>query len=327
MPTFDLPFPVMVAAFVAVLLLVEGLYLLVRDLTGGSAAINRRLRMLAAGKDGKAVLDSLRRHRRGDQDKLAGRLLQWGPAGALDRMIQEVGLLTTTGRFLLRMGAMTMATGLAGLFALHLTPMAAAALALAVGIGLPLLWLRRRAAARLRKLGEQLPDAVDMIVRSLRAGHPVATAIGNVGREMPDPIGTEFGLVFDEMTYGLDLREALENLAARVAVSDLRFLVVAVRVQYGTGGNLAEVLGNLSRVVRERMTMKRKVHALSAEGRLSATILSALPFVLAGLIFLLRPAYYADSTDDPLFLPLLASGIAGILAGIVVMQRIVNFRI
>lgn len=322
----ELPIAQLVLAFVAVLFLVEGLHGLARHLFGWKGAMNRRLRMLAQGTDGARVVAILRRNRPADALSLATRLLAWGPVARFDRLLSEAGLTISTGRMLAHLLTATGTLFLVALVVIRLDLWKCLLLAGMLGVVLPLLWLRRRAAKRLIRLGEQLPDAIDMIVRSLRAGHPVATAIGVVGREMADPIGTEFGLVFDEMTYGLDLREALENLGGRSRVQDLHYLVVAVRVQYGTGGNLAEVLASLSRVIRDRLRMKTRIRALSAEGRLSATILSALPFVLAGAIFLMKPKYYQDAMADPAFLPLMGSGLFGIIMGIVAMQRLVNFR-
>jgi len=316
----------LVTAFVAVLLLVEGAAGLIRDLFGMRGAMNRRLRMLAQGVDGSEVMATLRRRRTAEAEGLAARLLALKPVARLDGMLNQAGMTVPTGRFMAMMLGFALVVLVAAALIIQLALWKSMVLAAGLGLLLPLLWLHRRGRKRLRRLADQLPDAIDMIVRSLRAGHPVATAISMVASEMPDPIGSEFGLVFDEMTYGLDLREALENLAHRLPVQDLQYLVVAVRVQYGTGGNLGEVLAGLSRVIRDRMRMKNRIHALSAEGRMSASILSALPFVLAGVIFVINPDYYLKATGDPAFAPLIGWGTFGIAMGIVTMHRIVNFR-
>lgn len=317
---------VLVVSFLAVLLLVEGLRGLFRDVFGVRGAINQRLRMLAQGADGATVLATLRRRSNGDHTGWYARLLAWPPVVRLDGMLCRAGMTTSTGQFLLRMVACTVIVVLLGTLLIRFALWKSLLLGATIGILLPLCWLALRARRRIYRLSLQLPEAIDMLVRSLRAGHPIASAIGMVSREMPDPIGSEFGLVFDEMTYGLDLKEALENLAGRLPISDLHFLVVAVRVQYGTGGNLAEVLAGLGRVIRDRIRMKARIRALSAEGRLSATVLSALPFVLGGVIFLLRPNYYLTAMGDPVFMPLVSLGAFGIALGIFAMQRIVNFR-
>ena len=196
-----------------------------------------------------------------------------------------------------------------------------------VGVAGPLLVLILSRSRRLKEMTRQLPDAIDIVVRSLRAGHPVSTSITMVAREMRDPIATEFGLVVDEMTYGLNLDDALSNMARRVGLSDLRFLVVAVMIQMQVGGNLAEVLNSLSRVIRERATMRAKIRALSAEGRFSASLLSVLPFILVGVITLVRPTYYAGVSADPFFWPILWVGFGLMVLGIMVMYRMVNFRV
>lgn len=317
---------VLVVSFLAVLLLVEGLRGLSRDVFGMRGAMNKRVRMLAQGVDGAEVLATLRRKNNADQHGLYARLLAWPPVARLDGLLGRAGLTIPTGQYLGRMAACTGVILLVAAVVVRLALWKALLLAAILGVLLPLCWLHLRARRRLYRLSLQLPDAIDMLVRSLRAGHPIASAIGLVAREMPDPIGSEFGLVFDEMTYGLDLKEALENLAQRLPVRDLHFLVVAVRVQYGTGGNLAEVLAGLGRVIRDRIRMKSRIRALSAEGRLSATVLSALPFVLGGVIFAMRPDYYLKAMGDPAFLPLVSVGLFGIALGIVAMQRIVNFR-
>src|ERR671924_1245734 len=147
---------------------------------------------------------------------------------------------------------------------------------------------------RQRQFGAQFPDALDMIVRSLRAGHPVPIAITMVAREMPDPIGSEFGIVADEITYGIDLEAALRNLYFRIGQDDLPLFVTAVAIQGSTGGNLGEILDNLSRVIRERFKMRRKIRALAAEGRASALILSSLPIAMFLIVQLVAPDFYAS---------------------------------
>jgi tight adherence protein B len=184
--------------------------------------------------------------------------------------------------------------------------------------------LRRR---RVTRFEQQFPDAVDMAVRGLRAGHPVATAMSIVAKEFTDPVGTEFGIALDEMTYGLDLERALKNMEARVGMSDLNFMVVAVTIQQQLGGNLAEVLHNLARIMRERLRMKLKIKAASAEGRFSALILSLTPFVLMGIISLMNPSYYGEVDADPIFYPALEAAFVLMLFGIFVMYRMVKFRV
>ena len=139
---------------------------------------------------------------------------------------------------------------------------------------------------------EQLPDAIDVIIRGVRVGLPFASAIGLVAREMPDPVGTEFGMLADEMSFGLDMRAALENLYRRVGQEDLLFLTVSLSIQNQTGGNIAEILSRLSQLMRKRSEMRLKIRALSAEGRASAFFLSSFPFLLIFVINLFSPKYF-----------------------------------
>ena len=200
-------------------------------------------------------------------------------------------------------------------------------LALLAGLLLPPLYLSHKAAARKRKFGQQLPDALDIMVRSLRAGHPINAAMGLVAKEMSDPMGTEFGIAVDEMTYGLEMDEALENLSDRVQVEDFNYVVMSISIQRETGGNLAGVLAGLSHVIRERARMFLKVRSLSSEGRISALVLCILPFVTAGLIFAGNPDYYTKVVGDPLFLPMASLAIVNLLLGIFIIYRMVNFRV
>ena len=150
------------------------------------------------------------------------------------------------------------------------------------------------AARRLKKFGAQFPEAIDVIVRSLRAGHPVPVAVSMVGREFTDPVGSEFGIVTDEITYGADLETAMRNLHFRVGQDDLPLFVTAVAIQGSTGGNLGEILENLSAVIRQRFKMRRKVKALASEARASAMILSALPIAMFAIVQVVSPDFYAS---------------------------------
>ena len=166
-----------------------------------------------------------------------------------------------------------------------------------------------------------------MIVRSLRAGHPLNAAMSVAADEMPDPIGSEFGIAVDEATYGIDLRDAVQNMADRVGLHDLHYMVVSIRIQYGTGGNLAEVLAGLSKVIRDRFNMFRKIKAVSAEGRLAGYFLSALPILTAGALWMVNPDYYLDVSDDPRAPYLIYSVLVLITLNVILINRLVNFRV
>ena len=314
---FDSLFLVYGAIFLATILLIEGIFSLLGDLRHGSRrSINRRLQLLEQGSTTDGVLKTLRRDFR--SGVLAGT--------ELDRSIAQAGWSISAGRFVILLIAATIAIG-AGLGVSGvISPVIGAVLGVIFGAVAPLLYLRIVKAKRLRRFGEQLPDALDVIVRSLRAGHPVASAMGLVAREMSDPIGSEFGITDDEMTYGLALPEALANMSDRVNQGDLKFVLVAINIQHGTGGNLAEVLSGISGVIRARSRMKQKIAALSAEGRLSAVILSVLPFLVAGVIFAFKGDYYMEHAGDPRIWIAVGSGFLLMVFGVIVMQRMVRFR-
>jgi tight adherence protein B len=203
----------------------------------------------------------------------------------------------------------------------------AAAAALVVALLLPfavLLFMRKR---RHGKFAAQFPDAMDIIVRSLRAGHPVPVAVGLVAQEMPDPIGTEFGIAADEITYGADVETAMRNLYFRVGQEDLPLFVTAVSIQGSTGGNLSEILENLSRVIRERFKMRRKIRALAAEGKFSALFLSGLPVAIFFLLNIVAPDFYAIVWNQSLTKMGLALAATWMILGNMVMYKMCNFRI
>jgi tight adherence protein B len=203
----------------------------------------------------------------------------------------------------------------------------ASLIALFCGTVLPYMVLRYLRSRRQKKFGAQFPDGLDIIVRSLRAGHPVLVAINMVAREMKDPIGSEFGVVVDEITYGADLESALRNLYFRIGQDDLPLFVIAVAIQGSTGGNLGEILENLSGVIRQRFKMRRKIRALAAEGRASALILSSLPIAVFLMIQLISPDFYASVWNEDITKIALACAGGWMGIGNFIMFRMVNFRI
>lgn len=318
--------------FVTVLLLVEGVYYFFIHPTLANRRTNRRLSMLNAGMESREVLSLLRRQPVRETRGLGGLV---HPVDYLEGLISHTGMQVTPLRvvvimlvvaFFAMMGfQVAYATGRLP----HvLTPLYyQVPIALLAGVVLPIFYFSSKAKERRKKFAEQLPDALDLIVRSLRAGHPINAALGLVCKEMSDPIGTEFGIAVDEMTYGLDLTEALQNLNERVQVEDFNYVVMSISIQHETGGNLAAVLAGLARVIRARARMFLKVRSLSSEGRMSALVLCALPFVVGFLIFAGNPAYYTKFADDPLFLPILSGAVFNMGVGIYMIYRMVNFRV
>ncbi len=329
---FDTIYLIYGAIFLAALLAVEGVSYLLTDSRVGRDAVNRRMKMLESGATTREVFQTLRREPR-DKVSFLGPLGNWG--ARLDNLIQQTGMTLSIQRLLLMMAALTVGCFVTavmltrgGLLSGSVIVIGIIALlSIAVGVAGPITFLKYKKAERLKAFAEQLPDALDVMVRSLQAGHPVSAAMTLVTKEMPDPIGTEFGIAVDEMTYGLELREALANLGDRVDVEDYQYVVVSINIQHETGGNLAEVLHGLSTVIRARFRMFKKIRALSAEGRLSAKILAILPIAFAALTFSNKPHYYINASDDPLFWPLVGVAIGLEIVGVYVMYRLVNFRV
>jgi tight adherence protein B len=299
----------------------EAVYLLCFSTASYRSQINRRLKLSKDRPDRESVLVELRRER-GLTSSGNYRL----NFVALNRLILQSGVTVGFTRLAVIVGIVSvLAFGAVMVFRGDVLEAGFAALLSATA--LPLLVLRTLRSRRQGKFAAQFPDAIDIIVRSLRAGHPVPVAVNMVGREMGDPIGSEFGIVNDEITYGADLETAMRNLYCRIGSDDLPLFVTAVAIQGSTGGNLGEILQNLSGVIRQRFKMRRKIRALAAEGRASAMILSALPIGMFFIILWLVPSFYGSVWDIPLAKELLAG--AGVWMGIgnLIMFRMVNFKI
>ena len=276
----------------------------------------KRLSDLGGPTAAAADLDSLRRRASGrGQSALVARL---------NRLVLQSGTRASPAR----LGA---AIGVIALLALILLPLPGLPLRLLASMGTGVLlvglWLRLKRARRLRRFGEQLPEVIDVIVRSLRAGHPLPVSLALVARETPEPAGPEFALVVDEVNYGRSLSEALENLYQRVGYPELAFFVASTSIASQTGGNLGEILSRLSKMLRERFRLTRRVRALTAEGRFSGYALSALPIILFGLINLVSASYYAEFWQSPSANTVLGAAIGLLLVGNLVIIRLVNFRV
>ena len=302
-------------------LFVEGLYLLGFSKASYRSTVNRRLRLSKDRTDRESVLVELRRERgltSGGNYRLN--------LVALNRLVLQSGLTIGFTRLLVIVGVVSvLACGATMVF--RGSVIEAAFVAAFCATALPFLVLRMLRSRRQKKFGAQFPDALDIIVRSLRAGHPVPVAINMVGREMGDPIGSEFGIVSDEVTYGADLETAMRNLYFRIGQEDLPLFVTAVAIQGSTGGNLGEILQNLSGVIRQRFKMRRKIRALAAEGRASAMILSALPIGMFLVIQFIAPEFYSAVWHEPLTKMLLGGASAWMIVGNLIMFKMVNFKI
>lgn len=197
----------------------------------------------------------------------------------------------------------------------------------AAGVAAPWLVTAQRRRVRLLRIERQFPQALDLLGRALRAGHAFSSAVRMAAEELPDPLVREFRLLFEEMNYGVAVPEALSRFAARVPMADAGYFAVAVTIQREAGGNLAEVLDKIAWLVRERLRLRGEVRTLSAEGRLSAVILTALPFAVAGVVQTVNPGFLAVLWTDPAGLRIVGVALAGIVVGVVWMRSIIRIRI
>jgi tight adherence protein B len=302
-------------------LAVEAVYLLCFSTASYRSQVNRRLMLAKDRTDRESVLVELRRERgltSGGNYRLN--------LVAFNRLVLQSGLTIGFTRLLVVIGIGSV-VAFGGTLVWRGSVVEAIVVAILSATAVPYLALRFLRSRRQNRFAAQFPDALDIIVRSLRAGHPVAIAIAMVGREMADPIGTEFGIVSDEITYGADLETAMRNLYCRIGSDDLPLFVTAVAIQGSTGGNLGEILQNLSGVIRQRFKMRRKIRALAAEGRASAMILSALPIGMFLVIQWIVPDFYGSVWDEPLTKELLGGAAFWMGIGNLVMFKMVNFKI
>lgn len=323
----------LVCVFAAVLLIVETLVAAIVRSRGEGRAINHRLSLIKRGHSSADTLKLLRRHGSAVPSTLPPLLRPL--ALRLERMLVAARLTIPTGRLMVILL-------LAPVVVFVLLVIAASAAGLALGFGrllllvtiaallggmLPLFAIQARAVRARKKMEDQFPVALDVFIRGLRAGHPIAAALDLLTVELPDPIGSEFGLVVDEVTYGAEMRDALAAMAERWDSEDMRMFVVSLSVQHETGGNLAEILENLSKVVRERHSMLLKVRALSSEGRMTAVVLTALPILTLGGLFLLNPGFYLDVAGDPAFVPGFLGLILLYAVGFFWIRRLVDLKV
>ncbi|PZX36211.1 tight adherence protein B [Roseinatronobacter thiooxidans] len=305
-----------IGIFIGVLLLVEGIRQVLSRRETTTEARSRRMKMVCAGTSQAERLAILapKRHSNGS---LQGFMLQ--------------GLLLDAGlppRPWLFAGAAVLSAALIAVaFKAVIGLFQAIALAVAICIVLPFLLLRAARTKRRNALVAQLPDALDLMARGLKAGHPLNTSIATVADTMPDPIGSEFGIIVDQVSYGDDVVTAVRKLAERVPTEDFQYLAASISIQHGTGGNLGQVLNVLAQVIRGRVMMRRKIKAMSAEGRISAMILSGLPFVIFGLNSIITPEYYGGVMDYPLFIPLAVAAVGLVILNALILFKLVNFRI
>jgi tight adherence protein B len=200
-------------------------------------------------------------------------------------------------------------------------------LAGALGMVVPWILLRRARQRRLMRIEQQLPDAADFIARALRAGHSFSNVLQIVGNELAEPLSGEFRTAREEINYGVPMNEALHGMAARIPLTDLRYLIIAVLIQRESGGNLAEILGNISGIIRARLKLVAHVRVLSAEGRMSAWILSLLPFSVFVVMLVSNADYVSMLWTDPKGQSMLSYSAGMLVIGVIWLRKIIRIRI
>lgn len=312
-----------VLIFIGVLVLVEGIYLVAFGKSISlNSKVNRRLEMLDKGVGREQVLEQLRKemqqHMKSRSIPLYSLLADKAQKAAIAFTPRQLVMIMIGLAFVAFIG---LSIGTAAD-----TPVRIVA-SVIIGVGAVYFWINSKARKRLSLIEEQLPDAVELMVRSLRVGHPFSSAVSIVSKEIEDPLATEFGIIADESAYGRDIGEALKEMAERLDMQDLRFLAVAVTIQQQSGGNLAEILAGLAKVIRARFRLFRRVRAITAEAKWSGKFLSGFPLFCLGAIMIKDPHYYDAVKDHPLFIP--ACFLVGILltANLIVMRILTDIKV
>lgn len=315
-----------VLVFVAVMLLLEGLYLMWRSSRGPEAMkLESRLHALSAARD-RSPQTQLLRERMLSELPVMERFLQSVPRiRGLDKVILQSGLNWTVSKLLLACLVLGALTWVAMMLAARQTLLVGFVAGVVVGSA-PLMYVYYMKSKRMAKLERQLPDALDLMVRALRAGHAFSSALKMAGEELQQPLSGEFATVHDEVNFGVSLEQALTHLSERVPLTDLRYFVVAVLIQRESGGNLTEILTNLSRLIRERLKLLAKVRVLSSEGRMSAWVLCLMPFFLAAIMNLANPGFMSPLWKDPIGITIVKYMLSLMLIGVFIMRKIIKVR-
>ena len=310
---------VLIGLFFGVLLAFEGLR---QILSGEARNEDTRVRRIKMIRDGRTPEESLQLLRAPETKSPLQRIPL---IGTLPQQLRQAGITMPAQLFL-------MISGLLVLFAYMVLSQLFGAImavpfAIGAGLGLPISVVKHLRQKRMNAFIAQLPDALDLMMRGLRVGHPLSVTFGSVAQMMEDPIASEFATMADQVAYGDEIIDALFDMAERIDQEDVHYLAVAVAIQHGTGGNLAAMLGTLSQTVRDRAMMRRRVRALSSEGRMSAFFLSALPVFIYAMTSITSPDYFGEVKDDPAFVPIAVIIVSLVLGNFFALRKLVNFKI
>lgn len=312
-----------IVIFAAVLALVQGAYLVIFGKSiSMNGKVNRRLELLEKGGGREQVLEQLRKEMTQHMKSQSIPLYS-----ILANKAQRANIAFSPPQLIILMGVVSVVAFLGLTVATQVSLPVRAAVGLAMGVGGVFVWIGGKANKRMAMIEEQLPEAVELMVRSLRVGHPFSSAIDIVSKEVADPLGTEMGLISDEAAYGRDMGETLKAMAERLDMQDLRFLAVAVTIQQTSGGNLAEILDGLAKVIRARFRLFRRVKAITAEAKWSGKLLSGFPILALVGINVLQPNYYDEVMETPVFIPACLVVAGFLVANLVVMRALVNIKV
>ena len=309
--------------FIAVLVLVEGIYLTVFGKSISlNSKVNRRLEMLDKGQGREQVLEQLRKEMTQHMKSQSIPIYS-----ILANKAQKANIAFTPPQLMMIMAALSAVSFVALTFGTATETPVRLVVSIAMGVGGVYVWVNKKAKKRIEMIEEQLPDAVELMVRSLRVGHPFSSAITITAKEVPDPLASELGVIADEAAYGRDMGESLKAMAERLDMQDLRFLAVAVTIQQTSGGNLAEILDGLAKVIRSRFKLFRRVKAITAEAQWSGKFLSGFPIVALIMINVIQPNYYDDVKESAAFIPACLVVAGFLIANIFVMRTLTNIKV
>lgn len=310
--------------FLAILLLIEGTYLVARNrLNPDAKHVRQRLKVLSLTDYSGEEVDLVRKKLLSRVPWFNRLLLSFRWTQNLDKLLLQADIRHPLGLFVLL--SLLLASG-GGLLIAFVAPPLILPTAMILGL-VPFFYIYSKKRKRMRKFERQLPDTMDLIARALKAGHALSEGLQLVGEEFGDPIGTEFERTLNEINFGVAVPDALKSLAERVDCSDLKFFVMSVIIQRETGGNLAEILENIARLIRERFKLQGRIRVLSAEGKLSAIILVAIPFFLAFVLSIINPGYINTLFEDPIGIILVAFASVMMALGILMMKKMVAIRV
>lgn len=310
---------VLIGGVLGLLAMVEGLRQSIFGANDTAGHKSRRLRMMAKGQTTEILLSQMR------NAAVTSRWHRLPFLGNIPAKMRQAGMVMKPRLFLTICFGISALVFLLGL--LKLPFFLALGCGITTGLILPVSIINIKRTRRIEEFARQLPDALDLMKRGLSVGHPLNVTIANVARTMADPIGTEFGLMADQISYGDSLTHAMNELARRIDQEDMHYLAASVSIQHGSGGNLGTMLATLGTVIRRRYAMRRKIRAVSSEGRLSAMILSGLPFLMYGVTSFTAPDYYASVSGEPLFKYFAIAVVVLVVGNAVLMRKLVTFRI